>query len=176
MARPVLTLPGLHGSGPSHWQSLWERRREGVTRVRQRDWARPEREFWVASLESAIAACAEPPVLAAHSLGCITAVFWAFSGSNAAISGALLVSPTDTEREDAPPEIAGFRPIPMHRLPFPSILVVSSTDPYLSVERSFGFARAWGSRRVEIGPGGHINAASGFGPWPQGEALLDELL
>ncbi len=175
MAPSVLTLPGLHGSGPSHWQTLWERRRENIVRVKQRDWARPECEAWVAALENAIAGCAEPPVLAAHSLGCITAVLWAASGAGA-VAGALLVCPSDTEREDAPAELAGFRPIPMKRLPFPSILVASSTDPYLSVERSFGFARAWGSRRVEIGPAGHINAASGFGPWPAGEALLDELL
>ncbi len=176
MAPTVLILPGLHGSGSSHWQTLWERRRENLRRVAQRDWARPERESWVEALESAIAGCSEPPVLAAHSLGCITAVLWAASGSKAAVRGALLVSPSDTERDDVPPELAGFRPIPMKRLPFPTILVASSTDPYLSVERIFGFARAWGSRRVEIGPAGHINAASGFGPWPQGEALLDELL
>jgi len=173
---PVLVLPGLHGSGPSHWQSLWERRRGNLTRVAQRDWSHPDREEWVAALDRAVSECAEPPLFVAHSLGCLTAVLWAASRSNGVVRGALLVAPSDSERDDAPPELAGFRPIPMQRLPFTSILVASSADPYLTVERGYSFARAWGSRRVEIGPAGHINAASGFGPWPSGEALLDELI
>lgn len=33
----------------------------------------------------------------------------------------------------------------------------------------------WGSRLVHIGRAGHINAESGFGPWPQGLELLRTL-
>ncbi|MGZ7039032.1 MAG: alpha/beta hydrolase, partial [Thermoanaerobaculia bacterium] len=36
------------------------------------------------------------------------------------------------------------------------------------------FAAAWGSRLVFIGDAGHINGASGYGPWPEGEAMLLE--
>jgi hypothetical protein len=32
-----------------------------------------------------------------------------------------------------------------------------------------------GSRLVNLGLAGHINVESGFGPWPEGEALLAEL-
>ena len=34
----VLILPGLHNSGPSHWQSLWLEAHPEYTRVVQEDW------------------------------------------------------------------------------------------------------------------------------------------
>jgi hypothetical protein len=61
----------------------------------------------------------------------------------------------------------------MQALPFPSMLVASTNDEYATRERSHAFARAWGSRLVEIGDAGHINGDSGYGPWPEGEAMLE---
>jgi uncharacterized protein len=61
------------------------------------------------------------------------------------------------------------------RLPFPSVVVASTDDPYVSVARATEFAEAWGSRLTLIGDAGHINGASGHGPWPDGEAMLFEL-
>jgi predicted alpha/beta hydrolase family esterase len=68
----VLLLPGLHGSGERHWQTLWEQRLPGVTcrRVQQRDWARPDRGEWVAALDAELRAAEPPVLLVAHSLGC----------------------------------------------------------------------------------------------------------
>ena len=37
------------------------------------------------------------------------------------------------------------------------------------------FAAAWGTEFIDIGAAGHINTASGFGPWPFGEVLLERL-
>jgi predicted alpha/beta hydrolase family esterase len=54
--------------------------------------------------------------------------------------------------------------------------VASSDDPYVSVERAREFADAWRSTFTELGSRGHINPASGFGEWPRGEALLQELM
>ena len=34
------------------------------------------------------------------------------------------------------------------------------------------FAKAWGSELVFVGQAGHINTASGHGPWLEGRALL----
>jgi predicted alpha/beta hydrolase family esterase len=62
------------------------------------------------------------------------------------------------------------------RLPFPSVVVLSSDDRYVSVERGRAFAAAWGSEVVELGAAGHINAASGYGPWPDGATLIDRWL
>ncbi len=66
--------------------------------------------------------------------------------------------------------------MPMAKLPFPSILVTSEDDPWIKLSRARQVAEAWGSRLVSIGPAGHINTASGHGPWPEGRRLLDELL
>ncbi len=168
-------LPGVSNSGPGHWQSLWEAKFPAARRVWQRDWERPVCEEWVKNLDASIAACARPPVLVGHSLGCLTAVHWARTHSRV-VRGALLVAPSDVERADSPSEVRGFRPIPMGRLAFPSLVVASSNDAYLDLERARLFAEAWGSRLVEVGPSGHVNADSGFGTWPRGEELLAELL
>jgi hypothetical protein len=66
--------------------------------------------------------------------------------------------------------------MPLLRLPFPSIVVASTDDEYVTLDRAQQFARAWGSRLVNIGVAGHINSATGLGSWPLGRALLDELL
>ena len=41
--------------------------------------------------------------------------------------------------------------------------------------RARDLARAWGSDLVDMGLAGHINVASGFGPWPYGKELRDDL-
>jgi predicted alpha/beta hydrolase family esterase len=65
--------------------------------------------------------------------------------------------------------------MPLSRLPFPSILVASSNDEYVTLDRAGAFAEAWGSRFVHIGAAGHINATSGLGAWSRGQALLADL-
>jgi predicted alpha/beta hydrolase family esterase len=92
------------------------------------------------------------------------------------IKGALLVAPSDVDSKDAPKQLKDFSPVPHELLPFPSIVVASSTDPYLTVARAREFARSWGSRFVDIGPAGHINGESGLGDWPEGKRLLRHLV
>ena len=169
----VLILPGYQDSGPEHWQSLWEQK-HGLTRVVQRDWENPERDEWVATLDRAIAATPGAPVLVAHSLGCLAVVHWA-GRHRAPVHGALLVAPPDVERPDFLPAARSFGPIPLVPLPFPSVVVASADDPFADLSRARHFARAWGSELVEVGAAGHINTAAGFGPWPEGERLLDQL-
>lgn len=171
----VLTVPGWESSGPQHWQSLWERAEpHRFRRVEQRDWDTPDLDDWVRTLDAAIAAQPAPVVLAAHSLGCIAVAHWAARFARP-VAGALLVAPADVERADTPGPIRCFAPVPLRPLPFRSILVASDNDEYLSIERAKDFARCWGSELVRIGAAGHINTAAGFGPWPQGERLLDDL-
>jgi len=169
-----LVVPGWTNSGPEHWQSLWERDHPGFRRVQQRDWDHPDRAEWVRTLDAAIRAESEPPVLVAHSLGCIAVAHWA-AAHDRPIAGALLVAPADVERPDAPAPIRNFAPVPLPALPFPAIVVASSDDPYLGLDRAAHFARCWGARLVDLGAAGHINTDAGFGPWPRGLALLHEL-
>ena len=77
---------------------------------------------------------------------------------------------------DCPEVLRPFGPIPMAHLPFPSHVVASSDDSLLSLERAKQFADSWGSEFTNVGPCGHINTASGFGEWPRGEAMLQELM
>ena len=49
----VLTVPGWAGSGPAHWQTIWEREHPEYRRVEQRDWHNVYRPEWVARLEEA---------------------------------------------------------------------------------------------------------------------------
>jgi predicted alpha/beta hydrolase family esterase len=65
--------------------------------------------------------------------------------------------------------------MPLTKLPFQSIVVMSSDDQYVTPARARQFARSWGSRLVDVGPKGHINSASGLGMWPEGFALVEEL-
>jgi predicted alpha/beta hydrolase family esterase len=173
---PVLILPGYADSGPEHWQTVWEAAEPSFRRVVQRDWLMPERGEWLATLDRAIAACARPPVLVAHSLGCALVAHHAAAGGRP-VKAALLVAPVDADMVATQLDvIQSFAPLPLVRLPFASLVVASSDDPYASPPRAQEFARAWGSRLVKLQGAGHINADAGFGPWPEGRRLLDELL
>ena len=74
-----------------------------------------------------------------------------------------------------PPQLHNWRPIRRGRLPFPSIAVISSDDPYCSAERGAQMAADWGASLVIAGPHGHLNTESGLGDWPAGQALLGSL-
>jgi predicted alpha/beta hydrolase family esterase len=171
----VLTVPGWTGSGPRHWQSLWERadpRR--FRRVEQADWENPRLDDWVRTLDNVIARASGPVVLVAHSLGCIAVAHWAALHARP-VAGALLVAPADVERADTPEPIRPFAPVPLRPLPFRSILVASTDDEFVTMERAEHFARCWASELVSIGAAGHVHTAAGFGTWPRGERLLDDL-
>jgi mutator protein MutT len=170
----VLLLPGLFDSGLGHWQTLWMQGRPGLRRVEQDDWETPRIGDWVARLDEAVREAGPGALLAAHSAGCALVAHWA-GAHRRPIRGALLVAPSDPEAPSYPKGPTGFAPMPLLRLPFPSTVVASSDDPYVSMARAREFSAAWGSRLVEVGAAGHLNTASGHGPWPEGLALLAEL-
>jgi serine hydrolase len=174
MQPSVLLIPGLWNSGPQHWQTHWEAKHPDWRRVQQRDFNRADRDEWVRTLNDAITAQTSPVVLAAHSLGCSLVAQWTKDTGGAGVAGAFLVGPSDVEAPHYPEEGRSFTEVPRVRLPFPSIVVASNNDDFVSLDRAQTFADAWGSRLVDIGPAGHINAASGYGPWPEGEAMLIE--
>ncbi|WP_243384043.1 RBBP9/YdeN family alpha/beta hydrolase [Geothrix alkalitolerans] len=171
----ILIVPGYQNSGPGHWQSLWEGSLRDAKRVEMPNWDFPHKVDWVEALDEAIAGCTEPPILVGHSLGCLAIVHWA-KDHDREIRGALLAAPSDVERPDVLPVLRSFAPIPRQRLPFQSILAASSDDPFLTPARAHILASDWGARLVDLGPCGHLNLASGHGPWPRGEGLLADIL
>ena len=172
----VLILPGWQNSGPSHWQSRWEAL-HGYARVEQHDWMLPLRGDWITRLEDVVSSREGPVVFAAHSLGCILTAAWASISRNVhRVKAALLVAPGDVERPELQAPLRSWSPVPAQPLPFPSVLVASRDDPYCRYERAHAMAHAWGSRLVDAGPAGHLNADSGLGNWPEGHAHLRALI
>jgi len=174
----ILVIPGWHGSGPTHWQTQWEKKFEGARRLLQKDWDHPLLKDWLTAMQVEMMRAQEPVILAAHSLGCILVAHWAnFSGLTNKVKGALLVAPPWLNgAAGSPPELESFLPVPSDVLPFSSYLVASENDPYMPFDRARKLASLWGSRFVSAGSAGHINEESGHGEWPEGEALLEELL
>ncbi|HEX2530423.1 MAG TPA: alpha/beta hydrolase, partial [Burkholderiaceae bacterium] len=93
----------------------------------------------------------------------------------AKVTGALLVAPPDVERTDFPEFVRGFAPLPRDVLPFHSIVVASSDDPWCALSKAQSWACAWGAAFHALGPCGHLNAESGLGDWPRGRAWLAQL-
>jgi predicted alpha/beta hydrolase family esterase len=156
---------------------LWEARYPNLRRVEQRNWERPTRNAWIDAIDHDVLDADESVFAVAHSLGCLAVAHWAASRDARRMSGALLVAPPWlTHSANCPSQLADFLPTPLHRLPFPSILVASENDPYLPIEVAIRLAKTWGSEFVNVGCQGHINVASGHGRWPAGERLLEQLI
>jgi predicted alpha/beta hydrolase family esterase len=173
---PILIVPGLYNSEPDHWQSHWQRTLPGAERVDQSDWERPALGDWTASLAEAIRR-RPGAILVAHSLGCALVAHLAQVNGGRGVGGAFLVAPADVNRDGpAGRLLTGFSPIPRQRLAFPSLVVASRDDPYVEIGRAEAFARSWGSEFVDLGQSGHINVASGHGPWGTGRRLLKRLI
>lgn len=128
----------------------------------------------MAALHSTISEDDEPAVLIAHSAGCITTVAWA-ARHVGPVRAALLVTPPfiDGLEPDDPSDIPWLAP--RGRLPFPATVVASRTDPYTTFEQFEHYADDWGAELFDAGEVGHLDTASGFGPWPDGERLLSAL-
>lgn len=172
MPIPKIILPGIGNSGEAHWQTRWEQADPSFQRFQPASWEQPELQDWIAALDRAVAAQAQPPLLVAHSLACLLVAHWA-ARTRGRVRGALLVAVPDPEGPAFPAEAASFRTVPEQPLPFPALIVASTDDPYGSVDHARGRAAAWGAGFVTLGPFGHINGASGLGDWPTGQMLLE---
>lgn len=174
----TLILPGLGNSGLDHWQSHWERRDSTCIRVMQENWDTPACADWVARLETTTAASGVPLILVSHSSSCALVAHWVTTAPSESLSkvrGALLVAPSDPDGPNYPVGPSGFSPMPDQPLPFPTIVVASDDDPYVSLDRAAEFAAQWGAMLITMHAAGHINAASGHGAWPDGFQLLESL-
>lgn len=171
----VFTVPGLYNSGPQHWQTHWENE-YGFTRIEQREWETPVCDDWLQTIDETVTKY--PPdsvILIGHSLACCTIVRWAEKYKRI-IKGALLVGPSDVEAPSYPPGTKGFSPMPKYKLPFPSIVIASTNDEYVTMERAKEFAGNWGSELINAGDLGHINSSSDLGNWPFGYSILKRLM
>ena len=135
---------------------------------------------WIAALDEAVTHAGPRVIVVAHSLACLTVAQWAAAQQPQAavlqhVVGALLVAPPDPAGDNFPTQAQGFETISHSVLPFKSLVVLSSDDPYDQHLRGESFATQWGSRIVRLEHAGHINSDSNVGDWPAGLALLAEL-
>ena len=173
----LLILPGLGNSGDKHWQTFWHEKFKNSIRLVQDNWDEPVREDWIFRLNEAVSKLDKPTILVAHSLAVSLVLHWAETNNNKNIAGALLVAPADVDSPAHTPDvIRNFSPMPLYKLPFPSIVVASENDPYSLFERKRYFAEKWGSDFVNVGRQGHINSDSDLKYWEEGQAILQKLI
>jgi predicted alpha/beta hydrolase family esterase len=173
--RTALIIPGIHGSPDGHWQTVLQKRTPFARRVEQDDWDRPVLDQWLDRLV-ALTDASPGAIAVAHSLGCVLVAHAVARFPQIKIGGALLVAPADVDANiDAFPEFSNFAPMPIAPLPFPSTLVASCNDPFMTFDRAEALAVAWGSEFVNMGAAGHINIASGYGWWPAAHRLIGSL-
>ena len=167
----ILMVPGWGNAGPGHWQSRWQRSLKTARRVEQADWETPETGDWVERIIAAVMAEPRPAVIVAHGCGVIAVAKAAPRLAQSRLAGAFLVAVPDLDpaiHDIWPARNGGFTPLPMQRLPFPAKLIGSSTDIYCTIERCQEIGRAWGADTSIIAGAGHLDIASGHGPWPEG--------
>ncbi|MFE3953490.1 RBBP9/YdeN family alpha/beta hydrolase [Nocardia sp. NPDC059091] len=178
----VVIVPGLRDHVPDHWQTRLADQLDRVRTVPPLERDKLSCAARVAALDAVLTEIDGPVVLVAHSAGVMITVRWAQQSARP-VQGALLATPPDFEtplpdgypsREEL--DANGWTPIPWRRLPFPSIVAASTTDPLATYRRVSGMAEAWGSRLVDLGDVGHLNPASGYGDWPRAAELLRELV
>jgi predicted alpha/beta hydrolase family esterase len=175
----ILTVRGLDGGGPQHWQALWEAQCSDCRQVDLGTSDFPFRNNWVNRLNLAIMQARRPVVIVAHGLGCHAVAWWAeyerpLYGNP--VVGALLAAPPDVDRADVGARLARFAPSPRSPLPFPSYLAASRDDPACDLHAAQLLASDWGSRFAYAGAAGGIDCASGVGDWVFGKRLLAQLL
>lgn len=183
-APAILLVPGLYGSGPGHWQTIWEEQHDRCSKVELGRPDDPHRNTWINNLNLAIRHARRPVVLVAHSLGCLAVAWWARfeqreweqRGEASPVVGALMVAPPEVDFFPLDERIGRFAPTPTDPLPFPSVLVASHNDPWMGFHTSKALAARWGSTLVDGGDAGHLNAESQLGEWTFGWELVSGLI
>lgn len=179
----VLIVPGLRDHVDAHWQTLLAQRLPRVHGVPPMGRENLDCAARVQAIERAMDGIEGPVVIVAHSGGCVMVAHWAQQTRHASrVRGCLLATPPDFERpmpEGYPTldmlQASGWLPVPCTPLPFPSLVATSDNDPLGALDRIQALAQDWGSAIEDLGAVGHLNPASGFGPWPQAEALIARL-
>ncbi|WP_020394589.1 RBBP9/YdeN family alpha/beta hydrolase [Thiolinea disciformis] len=173
----ILIVPGLYGSGLQHWQSWFEHKVRNCVRVEQPDWDNPILSEWVNTFNRYMEQVQGRIWIVAHSFGCLTTMAAAQQYTNR-IAGAMLVAPANPERFNSD----GFQEsifyisaqrsltlkLPQHYPQFPTLVIASTNDPWMPLEQAKKWAERWESGFINAGAVGHINIASGHGPWLEG--------
>ncbi len=106
------------------------------TKLVQKNWEEPKLDDWLRELKKAIQKIDSPTILVAHSLAVSLVMHWTSANNNPHIIGALLVAPADVDSPEHTPDVTrNFSPMPIRKLPFPSIVVCSENDPFIDIKK-----------------------------------------
>lgn len=167
----VLVVPGLHDSGPAHWQTWLAAHFRHSVRVEQDDWGRADLVAWAGRIaETLDRHPGSRWVAVAHSFGCLALAHCLAERQKQGVEAALLVAPADPEKFAVLPLLS------LSALPVPSVLLASENDPWMTLDSARAWARAWGTQFINLGQVGHINTESGFGPLPQAKTLVELMI
>ncbi len=169
----IFTIPGLYGSGPDHWQTIWEKL-YGFTRIEQHDWDSPSCSEWNKSLLEQMGN-RRKVIFIAHSLGCHLLLKCFYQLQNV-IKGILLVAPPDPGCTVIKRDLSSFEIKVPFKITVPGVLVCSENDPYASIVYSEEYGRKFGLSLINIGKCGHINSDSHLGDWDEGAMILCKLV
>lgn len=178
----LLIVPGLRDHVAQHWQTLLAAGRSDVLCVPPMGRTDLDCQARVDAIERAALSIAGPLVIVAHSGGCIMVAHWARQ-TRRTVQAALLATPPDfdTPMPEGYPTLdalreSGWFPVPRSHLPFPALVAASRNDPLGRYERVAALARDWGTQLADLGEVGHLNPASGFGPWPAAQTLINQAI
>jgi predicted alpha/beta hydrolase family esterase len=173
MLTDTIILPGIGGSGKGHWQTLWKERGMNGPVFQPTSWASPDLDDWSEALGRAVRSAEHPPLLVAHSLACLLVAHWGVRQA-CSIAGAVLIAVPDPESPLFPrAQARSFSLAPRKVLPFPSLIIASTDDPYASLGYAQRCAGEWDAGLIVVGAVGHINTDSGLADWPFGAALVE---
>ena len=169
----TVIVPGVGGSEAQHWQSWLQQQLVSSSRVQQKNWDRPVLSEWVAQFVKTVAAVKAPIQIVAHSFGCLTSVapLAEHAELSAKVKNLILVAPANPARFGesgfARHSLTDYKQY-FHQLSIdvPTTLLISENDPWLGYVDALQLAQAWKLTPINLGQVGHINVASGFGPFP----------
>lgn len=170
----TVIVPGVGGSEHDHWQSWLQRQLKSCSRVQQQDWNKPVLHEWIEQFTKTVQSIQEPIQIVAHSFGCLTTVaaLAQHPELNQNIKNLVLVAPANPARFGD----AGFARDSQNnyqqyfhqlKLQVPTQMIISENDPWLNFQDALQLAKAWKIKPKNLGQVGHINVASGFGPFPE---------
>jgi len=170
----TLIVPGVGGSEYDHWQSWLQRQLMSCSRVQQKDWNLPILKDWIEQFVKTVRPIKEDIQIVAHSFGCLTtiAALAQHPELNAKIKKLVLVAPANPARfgdagfaRDSNNDYAAY--FQQLKISVPTTMIISENDPWLGFEDAQNLAKAWKQKPVSVGLAGHINVASGYGPFPE---------
>ena len=168
----ILILHGWQGSGPQHWQ-VWltkelKNKSINVLMPELPDMHHPHLSKWLETVYRLFKQH-EIKAVVCHSLACVFWTHFCKKYPEIHVNRTLLVAPISFNV--VIPEVKSFFPVHITYSDYLNsadshLLVLSNNDPYCSIKDAKYIESMLNIPTLWLEKSGHINIASGFGPWP----------